>query len=345
MLPINFKDLTGQRFEELKLTVIGATSPDAHGHMLWKCLRDDGSEILRTGSYLTHYKPREKVLHPKRPPAPKIKPTPEYTAWTSMKQRCLNSNAQAYKDYGGRGITVCQRWQDSYEAFLEDVGPRPGKGYSLEREHSDGNYEPGNAHWATRIAQARNTRASRLLTHQGETLTVAGWAERLGIPKHTITNRLNQGLEIEAVFGPTKLKPRTGFERTIGVERDAWKAMLHRCTNPKHPAWSKYGGRGILVCERWLGSFDNFLADVGARPGPGYSLERKDVNGNYELDNCKWATRTEQMRNTRKTRWLTLHGVTRSLSEWAEVTGINYETIRNRLRKGLSVERVLALAV
>ena len=94
----------------------------------------------------------------------------------------------------------------------------------------------------------------------------------------------------------------------VHPEYGIWKAMIERCTQPKHRAWSDYGGRGISVCARWQGpdGFPNFLADVGPRP-PGvglggralYSIDRRDNDGNYEPSNCRWATSTEQRRNRR----------------------------------------------
>ena len=84
--------------------------------------------------------------------------TVEYGAWENMKSRCYNENATGYEDYGGRGIKVCDRWLASYENFLEDMGRKPGKGYSIDRINVDGNYEPSNCRWTTTFEQARNKR-------------------------------------------------------------------------------------------------------------------------------------------------------------------------------------------
>jgi hypothetical protein len=118
-----------------------------------------------------------------------------------------------------------------------------------------------------------------------------------------------------------------------------WMGMRQRCRNPNNPHFDKYGGRGIVVCERWQ-SFENFFADMGD-PGPKLTLERIDNDGNYEPDNCKWASRRVQMNNRRVCRYFTANGETRTLSEWSRISGIHRNTLDQRIAAGETIEQAL----
>ncbi len=116
----------------------------------------------------------------------------EYKAWVDVKQRCYNPKATRYEDWGGRGITVCDRWKDNFIAFLEDMGTCPPN-MSLDRyPNQNGNYEPGNCRWATTQEQARNKRNNHLLTYKGETKTMSEWAEVLNIKYPALSQRVNR---------------------------------------------------------------------------------------------------------------------------------------------------------
>ena len=121
----------------------------------------------------------------------------------------------------------------------------------------------------------------------------------------------------------------------------SWNSMKGRCERETDPSWSQYGSRGIEVCKRWSNSFEAFLADMGERP-PGTSLDRIDYDGNYTPENCRWATASQQNRNTRHNRILEHDGLSLCVSEWAEKTGLPYNTISRRLRRGWSVEKALS---
>lgn len=128
------------------------------------------------------------------------KVSPEYRAWQNMKTRCLDPRNAGYKNYGGRGITVCDRWLNSFEAFLQDMGQKPGPEYSIDRIDNSLSYNPDNCCWATRADQNRNTRRTKMLSFNGETLCLADWAERTGIPAQTLARRIARGWSLDRVF-------------------------------------------------------------------------------------------------------------------------------------------------
>lgn len=104
----------------------------------------------------------------------------EYRVWSGVKERCTNPKKRNYRFYGGRGIKVCERWQ-SFENFLEDMGPRPSSRHTIERDNNDGDYEPGNCRWATRVEQTRNRKITKHVTFRGQILPLAEWCERLDV--------------------------------------------------------------------------------------------------------------------------------------------------------------------
>jgi hypothetical protein len=121
----------------------------------------------------------------------------------------------------------------------------------------------------------------------------------------------------------------------------SWKSMKERCLNPKHPAYHRYGGRGITVDPRWLESFENFLADMGEPPAEGYSIERNDNNVGYNKDNCVWKDRVSQANNRRNNTLIEWDGRTQTLAEWSRETGFSRDAIKKRLDRGWSVAESL----
>lgn len=115
-----------------------------------------------------------------------------------------------------------------------------------------------------------------------------------------------------------------------GHMKYVWYSMLRRCRNKNNP---NYAGRGITICERWL-NYENFRSDMGLRPTTKHTIDRIDVNGNYEPQNCRWATPTEQASNRRNTIFVEINGERKTISQWAKLAGIPTTTIENRIRSG-----------
>ncbi len=124
-------------------------------------------------------------------------------------------------------------------------------------------------------------------------------------------------------------------------EYQIWADMIARCQNSRHRSFKNYGGRGVSICTRWIRSFAAFFADMGPRPSPEHSLDRKDNDGNYEPSNCRWATRREQQSNRRGCNRVTWNGKTQTLYAWARELGMAPSTLRGRLRLGWPISDVL----
>ena len=135
--------------------------------------------------------------------------TPEHKAWKNMKQRCLNPNNKRYSDYGGRGITICDRWLN-LDNFLADMGSRPTAKHSLDRIDNDGDYQKDNCKWSTRVEQENNKRSNRLITIGCVALTIAQWEKKMGFNKNIILDRLRAGWsEFAAVMTPVRYKRKS----------------------------------------------------------------------------------------------------------------------------------------
>lgn len=127
-----------------------------------------------------------------------------YRIWRNMRNRCEREYHSAYPYYGGRGITVCERWK-VFANFLEDMGSVPD-GLTLDRIDSNGNYEKGNCRWASVKQQMNNMKSNKTITHNGETHTVAEWAEKLGIKASRIYSRLDRGHDAEKALSNRDLR-------------------------------------------------------------------------------------------------------------------------------------------
>lgn len=122
--------------------------------------------------------------------------SPEYITWSAMRNRCKNPRNERYFRYGGRGISVCDRWGD-FAVFLADMGPRPSLDHTIDRIDNDGNYEPCNCRWMTRREQNSNQRHTRRLTAFGRTQSMSAWAREIGITRESLRDRIAKGMPIE----------------------------------------------------------------------------------------------------------------------------------------------------
>lgn len=261
--------------------------------------------------------------------------SPEYTAWQSMISRCTNSNDYRFKWYGARGISVCVEWRESFEAFLVDVGPRPSRRHSLGRQENNGHYEPKNVVWQLPKEQIRNQRNTSYYEFEGKQVTLGELADRFSLPYDLILKRVERfkwTLE-RAVSTPVGKGGRTPTRKKSPRSRmrEIWNRIKGRCFNPEADRYKDYGGRGITICDEWKDDFEAFYAAVGDPPSPLHTLDRENNNGNYEPGNMRWATAAEQNRNRRSTKHYELYGESRTLSEWAELAGIDYSTVKRRV--------------
>jgi len=143
--------------------------------------------------------------------------SPEHRAWVHMKQRCTNPRKREWPHYGGRGITVCDRWMNSFVAFFSDVGPRPSPGHSLDRIDVNGNYAPDNVRWATHQQQVENTRTARFVTIDGKTQTISAWEREKGLSNGQVRSREAAGWALTDAIMTPSIK---GQKRVMKAQRD-----------------------------------------------------------------------------------------------------------------------------
>jgi len=163
--------------------------------------------------------------------------TPEYRAWLHMKDRCFNPNSKDYPNWGGRGITVCDRWLN-LENFLADMGSRPNLKHSLDRIDNNDDYSPDNCKWSTKAEQGNNKRNNKpLITIDDVTLTIAQWAKKMGYGESVIYTRLNIGWsDYDAVMTPVET------DRLITIENETYTIAQ----------WTKEKGYGKTVIKKRL---------------------------------------------------------------------------------------------
>lgn len=213
-----FHDLTGQAFG--RLTVIERAPNKGTGaetRAMWRCVCECGGESVIACHTLKGGNTRScgclrvetGVKNGKARRTHGMKNTQAWVCWMSMGQRCRNKNRDDFHNYGGRGITICDRWE-SFENFLQDMG-QPPAGMSIERNDVNGNYEPSNCRWATPIEQGRNRRNNRLILIDGVEAPLSAWCEIYGINENTASDRIERGWDVDRAIK----EPARSYARSI----------------------------------------------------------------------------------------------------------------------------------
>jgi len=202
------KDLSNKKIGKL-LVLRRADIYNKYGHTYWHCICDCGKEKIvgsnglmqgtkSCGCIIVDRISKLNYIHG-------LYKSNIHHIWASMIQRCRDKNHSGYKNYGGRGITVCDRWKN-LNNFIEDMGHRP-EGKSIDRINPNGNYEPSNCRWATMKEQQNNRTNTRILEYKGYKDTVSGWAEKTGIKRTLIWSRIGHGWkDHEAIQGHRDLR-------------------------------------------------------------------------------------------------------------------------------------------
>lgn len=221
---MSLSDLTGHTFARLTVVSCAGTKTNARGRSVrtWLCRCVCGKEITVPTSSLSTGNTKSCGCLALEMAGARLRThgatyTRAHSAWRMMRARCMYPSVTRYDRYGGRGIKVCDRWQNSFENFLADMG-EPPSGMSLERIDNDGNYEPGNCKWATQTEQCRNRRNSRRLLHEGRDLTVEEWSEVTGIHRRTIMGRIRLGWPVEKVL-TAPVQPATYDRVAYGIKK------------------------------------------------------------------------------------------------------------------------------
>lgn len=195
--------LIGKRFG--RLTVIEKHSYDSHGHVFWLCKCDCGniksiasSSLLR--AMTTSCGCFRKECLENRPSIHRGTKTPEYKSWLSMKRRCYCKTDKQYSRWGGRGITVCDKWKESFPNFLSDMGEKPSPYHTIDRIDNNGNYTPENCKWSNPKEQSRNRRSNKWYEYNGLKMIITDWGNYFGISSHAIQQKIRRGSTFDEVF-------------------------------------------------------------------------------------------------------------------------------------------------
>lgn len=196
---MNFVDLTGRKFGTLTVIRRDTDRPGVR----WWCRCACGSERSYGGGNLRGGGSTNCGCQRRRTVTHGMSNSREHLSWMHAKRRCFNSRSPQYRHYGGRGITMCDRWANDFSGFYQDMGACP-PGHSLDRIDVNGNYGPSNCRWADQEIQSNNQRRCVYITNNGETLTLAQWARRIGVHYQTIASRYRSNYPVHLLLSPQR---------------------------------------------------------------------------------------------------------------------------------------------
>lgn len=243
-------DMAGKRYSSIvAMHVVGRSTS---GDLKWQFQCDCGTEFQANGYYARIGKIVScPVCAAERTRLASVKhgltETPEFEIWTGIHTRCCNPKSTAFKNYGGRGISICDRWKDSFSNFLADMGKRPSPIHSIERSDNEGNYEPGNCYWATPYEQANNKRTNLKVTIDGVTKNLSEWARQFNVQVSTASLRHKQGLRGIDIFTSTVKHINhqgitdtvSGWSKRTGIKPSTISMRLNSYGWPIHKALTK----------------------------------------------------------------------------------------------------------
>lgn len=226
-----------------------------------------------------------------------------YSTWSGMKQRCYNQNSVSYKNYGERGIKICDEWRFDFLAFERwSLANGAREGLQIDRINVNGNYEPSNCRWVDAITQANNKRSNRIIEYKGESHTIMEWSRITGIQESVIRSRIDK-------YGCT-VGQALGYEEYDG--------------SPDHIL--EYNGESHNITEWSLVTGIN-KGTISSRLRYGYTIGQ--------------ALGFEEYQRQTPPKYVTYNGETHNLTEWERITGVNHKVISSRLIKGLSIAQAL----
>ncbi len=209
-MPRKIQDIIGKRYS--RLVVLRENGRTKHGMRIFECRCDCGNSVNVPIASLQNGNTRSCGCIRNKYGYIPVKNSKLYKVWSSMKDRCNNPHNRSYRNYGGRGIYVCNEWQNDYGAFMTwAYNSGYQEGLSIDRINNDGPYSPDNCRWATRVEQQNNTRLNRYIEFNGECKTISEWAKQLGIKQHTLQLRLKRWPLCRALTEP-RHRERVRFE-------------------------------------------------------------------------------------------------------------------------------------